>query len=56
MWQYINSKIGKQDKIKRDIEYLICNEEIISDHQAMADEFVNFFTNIGVNLAIPRGF
>ena len=51
MWQYVNTKIGKKTKATPVLDYLVCNDEIISDNQVIADEFITFFSNIGVELA-----
>lgn len=51
MWQYVNSKIGKKVKATPELDFLNCNDVIISDKQAIADEFVDFFSNVGVELA-----
>ena len=55
MWQYINEKIGKNVKNNDEVDYLIKEGRKVSDTQEVANEFVDFFSNIGTNLASKIG-
>ncbi|XP_074102043.1 uncharacterized protein LOC141529430 [Cotesia typhae] len=51
MWQFVNSKLGKNIKSSNNIDYIVCNERIIEDSKIIADNFVEYFSNVGVELA-----
>lgn len=51
MWQFLNSKLSKNIKTSNNIDYIICNERIIDDSRSIADNLVEFFSNVGVELA-----
>lgn len=51
LWQYINNKLGKNNKVDNDIKYLIYKNKEITDDKEVADVFVDFFSSIGLNLA-----
>lgn len=51
LWQYINNKLGRKNKADNDIKKLICNDKEVTDAKDIANVFVDFFSNIGLNLA-----
>ncbi|XP_034946175.1 uncharacterized protein [Chelonus insularis] len=51
LWKCINSKIGKDNCKDSSIDYVLTENGIIFENSGIANSFVNFFTNIGINLA-----
>ncbi|XP_046628200.1 uncharacterized protein LOC124309028 [Neodiprion virginianus] len=51
LWNYVNGKLGKNKNVSTEIDYIIRNEEIVTDNRDIADKFVDFFSNIGDELA-----
>lgn len=48
---FVNNKIGKKSVNTSHIDYINCNDVLISDNNDIADSFVSYFSNVGVNLA-----
>ncbi len=51
LWNYVNHKLGKNVKASKDIDYLIEHDVKITNSAEIADTFVNFFSNVGIDLA-----
>ena len=50
MWNVINQKIGKNNKKKNNIKYIIENNKKISDSKEISEHFNKYFCNIGKKL------
>ena len=50
-WKILNEAINKRKNKPTCPEYFIKNNKIISKKEDIANEFNNFFTNVGPNLA-----
>ena len=46
MWNVINKKIGKNNKNKNNVNYIIENNKKISDSKEIAEHFNKYFCNI----------
>lgn len=51
LWQFINKKLGKESVRDNQIDYVIKDDVKISNANELADIFVDFFSNVGPNLA-----
>lgn len=55
LWQYINKKLGRNEKAKNDIECLRLNDKIVSKPKDIADTLIEHFSEIGIKLANNLG-
>jgi hypothetical protein len=51
LWNFVNGKIGRTEKKSCNIESLICDGNKVSDKKQIANNFVDYFSNIGNSLA-----
>ena len=51
MWNVMNQEIGKNSKMKNNINYIIENTKKISDSKEIAEHFKKYFCNIGKKLS-----
>lgn len=55
LWQYINDKLDKKTYSNNNIDYIVSGEDKIYNQNEIANVFVNFFSNVGLNLAEKMG-